>query len=265
MHRRRIFLTLGLLAAGWPVCGEAATEEAFTCRRGQEERRVELQSADAAERVPCQVLYWRDAARPGNGQAMWQADHDFGFCIERTRDLVQRLEEGGWSCEKTAPPSSAAQSTTAVAPRAVAPPPAADRAKLDQALARDLKRLAELSASPGGRFEVQSARLGDLNRDGVDDAAVLMTYRTEKPETAQFLVAYRFDGETFRPAARIYLGRPGADVRASDIAGIADGTIMVLLQVRQPGDPECCPSGSRRDGYVLKDGHLVELGAGAGT
>ncbi len=297
MHRPMTFLVLGLLAAAWPVGSRAATEEAFTCRHGQEERRVELQSADAASRVPCQVVYWRDARQAANGEAIWTADHDFGFCIERTRDLVQRLEEGGWSCAKIAPPTSAAQSTptpapaparvpvpapapatsttqsspasapaSAPPPRETAPPPAdADRTNLDEALARDLKRLDELTASPGARFQVQSAALGDLDRDGINDAAVLMIYRTEATETAQFLVAYRFDGSTFRPAARTYLGGPGGDARASDIERIADGRIVVLFQVRQPGDPECCPSGSRRESYVLKDGNLIELASGAAS
>jgi hypothetical protein len=291
MHRPMMFVALGLLAAAWPVGSRAATEEAFTCRHGQEERRVELQSADATSRVPCQVVYWRDARKSANGQAIWTADHDFGFCIERTRDLVQRLEEGGWSCAKIAPPTSAAQSTPTTAPvpspapptsaarstpapapapapapyEAPPPPPPADRATLDEALARDLKRLAELNASPGARFDVQSAVLGDLDRDGIDDAAVLMIYRTEAPESAQFLVAYRFDGSTFRPAARTYLGGPGGDVRASGIERIADGRIVVLFQVRQPADPECCPSGSRRESYVLKDGNLIELASGAAS
>ncbi len=255
-----------------------------------------MQSADATSHVPCRVVYWRDARQSVKGQALWTADHDFGFCIERTRDLVQRLEQGGWSCTKIAPPTSAAQSApapapapgriplpipapatsttqsspasapaSAPAPRETAPPPVADRATLDQALARDLKRLAELGASPGTRFDVQSAVLGDLDRDGVDDAAVLMIYRTEAPESAQFLVAYRFDGSTFRPATRTYLPVAGGDVRASDIERIADGRIVVLFQVRQPGDPECCPSGSRRESYVLKDGNLIELASGAAS
>ena len=297
MHRPMMFLAIGLLAVAWPVGSQAETEEAFTCRHGQVERRVELQSADATSHVPCRVVYWRDARQSAKGQALWTADHDFGFCIERTRDLVQRLEEGGWSCTKTASPTSAAQSTpapapapgrvplptpapatstthsspasapaSAPAPRETAPSPAdADRTNLDEALARDLKRLDELTASPGARFQVQSAELGDLDRDGINDAAVLMIYRTEAPESAQFLVAYRFDGSTFRPAARTYLPVAGGDVRASDIERIADGRIVVLFQVRQPGDPECCPSGSRRESYVLKDGNLIELASGAAS
>jgi hypothetical protein len=295
MHRPMMFLTFGLLAAAWPVGSRAATEEAFTCRHGQVERRVELQSTDATSHVPCQVVYWRDARQSANGQTLWTADHDFGFCIERTRDLVQRLEEGGWSCAKIAPPTSAAQSTPAPAPapvlvptpapptstaqstsarapasvpapRETAPPlAAADRTNLDEALARDLKRLDELSASPGARFEVQSTALGDLDRDGINDAAVLMIYRTEAAEGAQFLVAYRFDGNTFRPAARTYLGAPSGDAHASDIERIAEGRVVVLFRVRQPGDPECCPSGSQRESYVLKDGNLIGLASGAAS
>jgi len=232
------------------------------CRHGARERRVELQHADGADRLPCEVVYWRDLSRGGDGQPVWEAQNDFGFCIERTRDLVQRLEEGGWSCRKAAPGERSVPTIPALAPSGQEAMPEAERRRLDQALARDLQRLAELSSAKA-RFEVAGARLGDLDQDGDADAAVLLDYLSDGPASAQFLMAYQYDGETFRPAAKAYLGRLGAEARVSGIERIDEGVIEVVLQVRQQGDQECCPSGRHRQAYVLQDGNLVELRPGS--
>jgi hypothetical protein len=111
--------------------------------------------------------------------------------------------------------------------------------------------------SSGGHFEIESAELGDLDRDGRADAAVLLNYQAGQTGSAQFLMAYRFDGDRFYPAAKTYVGGADTDVLASGIERIADGAIEVLLEVRQQGDLECCPSGRRREAYVLQDGNLV--------
>ncbi len=260
MYRRTILGVLGLLAVTAAFAAQATTtDETYSCRNGQRERRVELQHADAPDRLPCQVLYWRDGATPpDDGKSMWQADHDFGFCIERTRDLVQRLQEGGWKCQKGDAASAEVQAIPAIAPSRL-PVGSADRTKLGEALARDMQRLAQLTQSPGARFEIEGTELGDLDQDGKPDAAVLLDYQSDQPGTAQFLVAYRFDGKTFVPAAKTYVGGAGTDVLASGIEKIENGTIQLLLEVRQPGDLECCPSGRRSESYVLRNGALVPL------
>ncbi len=260
MYRRTILGALGLVAATTAFAAEAtSTDEAYSCRNGQRERRVELQHADAPDRLPCQVIYWRDGASPpDDGRSMWQADHDFGFCIERTRDLVQRLQEGGWKCQKTDGTPAEIQAIPALAPSRL-PVEGGDRAKFGEALARDMQRLAQLTATPGARFEIEATELGDLDQDGKIDAAVLLDYQSDQPGTAQFLVAYRFDGKTFVPAAKTYVGGVGTDVLASGIERIENGTIHLLLEVRQQGDLECCPSGRRTQSYVLQNGALVPL------
>ena len=262
MRRRRTLLALGVVAVVMPHGARAEVDEAFMCRNQERERRVELQYGAGPDRLPCEVVYWRDFTRPGDGRTIWEAQSDYGFCIERTRDLVQRLQEGGWSCRKVRPGEGEVATLPAAATRGVAAASRVWRSKLDQALARDLQRLAELSSASQARVEAAGAELGDLDSDGDDDAAVLLNYLSERP-AAQFLMAYRFDGESFHPTAKTYLGGLGAATQVSAIEAIDEGAIQLLLQVRQEGDQECCPSGRHRRAYVLEDGDLVELTPGS--
>jgi hypothetical protein len=253
-YRRVILRLLGLLALVAPTIARGATDEAYMCRNGDRERRVELQHA-AQNRLPCQVVYWRDAKQSGDSQALWEAEHDYGYCIEQTRGLLQTLEDSGWKCQKAGPVQAEMQTIPALAPSQLPTASDADRAKLGEALARDLQRLARLT--PDGHFEIEGAELGDLDRDGKADAAVLLNYQSEKRGGAQFLMAYRSLGDSFYPAAKAYVGGLDTGAVASGIERIQDGAIELLLEVRQPGDLECCPSGRRRESYVLQDGNLV--------
>lgn len=271
MKRRTILWTVGLLI-GWGQAAmpaqalAAAVEEAFSCQNRERERRVELRHAGRSSRLPCQVVYWRDASRSDGGRPLWEAENDYGFCIEQTRALLQRLENGGWSCRKLRLDGPEVETILAIAPRGdevevvppsepkPGPPVVSERGKLDEALARDLSRLAELASTPGARFEIAAAELGDLDRDGDTDAAVLLTYLSEQGRPAQFLMAYRFDGDTFRPAAKTYLGSPDSGNAASAIERIDDGTIELLFELHEEGGS----FGRQRQTYVLQDGSLVE-------
>jgi hypothetical protein len=265
MDRRTILGGLGILLGAAPgPAWSAAIEEAFACNNQQRERRIELRHAERPDRLPCQVVYWRDATRADNGQPIWEAENDFGFCIEQTRVLLQRLQDGGWSCRKLPLDDAGVATIPALAPRGAevlpAPkptPPRAttvvDRNRLDEALERDLSRLAELASASGARFELAAAELGDLDRDGDEDAAVLLTYRTEQHPPAQFLMVYRFDGETFRPAAKTYVGSLGSGPTASAIERIDGGVIELWFEVGERG----ADLTRQRQSYLLEDGALV--------
>lgn len=269
MKRRTILWAVGLLIGSGQAAmpGQAlaaAVEEAFACQNQQRERRVELRHAGRSSRLPCQVVYWRDAARTDGGRPLWEAENDYGFCIEQTRALLQRLEDGGWSCRKLSLDRPQVETIPAIAPHGEevlpaptaepSPPVVSERGKLDEALARDLSRLAELASSPGARFEIAAAELGDLDRDGDSDAAVLLTYLSGQRPPVQFLMAYRFDGDTFHPAAKIYLGSLEAGNVASAIERIDDGTIELWFELQQAGGG----FGRQRQTYVLQDGTLIE-------
>jgi hypothetical protein len=266
-----VLAALSLVAAS--AVTAAASSEEFACRRGDLVRRVEVQFADGPDRLPCEVVYWRDSEAPGQPKQLWSADNQLAFCTAKARELLGRLQSAGWSCDGASMLAEDAAEMGAGGPsepflpgpaEAAAPAPRGatgsgklqpDQAALQAALDRDISRLDELAGSGG--FEPGMARLGDLNGDGREDAAVLLIHRREDGATTRHLLAYLFDGGTFRPVARINLDAYYQNFTEVAIREIADGAVELLLHMRQAGDPECCPTGRRFATFALQDGQLV--------
>ena len=112
-------------------------------------------------------------------------------------------------------------------------------------------------AGAGGEFAVEDSRLGDLDRDGIEDAVVLMKYEGTDAPGARYLVAYKFDGKTFRPAARAHID--GNDIDGAAITRIENGSIQILLLLHASGAADASSSGIRRVQFALRDGSLIEL------
>ena len=264
-----VLATLGCLAVSL-VAARAMAEE-FQCQRGDLVRRIEVQFADDADRLPCEVLYWRDDEAPGQPQALWNAEHQLGYCTNKAREMAERLEDAGWSCDAT--PTGATAAAERSAPRRGSPddstsnqgaPPAnpsaqPDQATLRAALARDIQRLEELTADPSGSFATQAATLGDLNRDGLADAAVLLTHSTENAAPSHYLLAYLFTGDTFQPVARINLDAYYKNFTEVGIRDVGGGAVEIVMQVLRADDPRCCPSGRRQATFGLRDREFVLL------
>jgi hypothetical protein len=276
-----IRVLLIVLAVGGPSAHAlAAVAEQYDCRRDDILRRIEVQVSDRPSQLPCEVVY----AKGGSSSVLWEADNELDFCMERARELAGRLEESGWACTmqgagtkheaprrddpapEEAAPNEAAPADTApealpsgfareVEPSAGRP----ERAVLDDALERDLDRLSKLT--PSGEFRVEAVSLGDIDRNGLEDAAVLMTYGRDGSNRDRYLVAYLFDGETFKATAQAPIGQNVSDLESAELRGVERGGIDVLLSFREPHDPECCPSGRRKLNFVLREGALVEQSA----
>ena len=68
----RPFQVLTALSAVTVAIGAAeGVAEEFQCRRGDLVRRIEVQFADRADRLPCEVVYWKDVEAPGQPQPLW--------------------------------------------------------------------------------------------------------------------------------------------------------------------------------------------------
>jgi hypothetical protein len=277
MPSRRPALVLAMLSlVAVSILAARAHSEEFYCRRGDQLRRIAVQFTDDADRLPCQVVYWRDTASQERPQVPWNADHERAFCINKAREMVDSLQSAGWTCDGDAPTSEDAADLDAGAPSEqfshepaagpLAPSPGEDGANgsgepdqvtLQAALTRDIRRLEELGGAAPGRFKPEMATLGDLDGDGVADGAALLTHRDENGGASHHLLAYLFDGRTFQPVARVNLQAYYQNFTNVAIEDIAEGGIEVLLHTPRVGDPACCPSGRRRATFELRDGHLV--------
>lgn len=125
-----ILATLSLLAGS--SLAERAQSEEYHCRRGDLVRRIEVRFADDADRLPCQVVYWRDNESPGRPQVPWKADHQLDFCLGKARQMADGLQGEGWTCdtepalsEDAAELDAAAAGGEPAAPEPAAPEPAA--------------------------------------------------------------------------------------------------------------------------------------------
>ena len=118
-------------------------------------------------------------------------------------------------------PPAPAQAAASVPGAPIVPPFAHSAAPLlDQVLRETLHSAEQLY---GGEFQVDHAAFGDLNGDGVQDAAVLITYQAEPNDYVQYLVAYLFKGETFQSVATKNVGGRFLDAVRAALRGIADG------------------------------------------
>ena len=268
-----ILAALSLLAAG-AAAGPASSEE-YHCRRDDLVRRIEVQFANDADRLPCQVVYWNDMARPDDKRVPWRAENQIEFCTRKAREMAERLRGSGWTCDIESPPAEdaaaldvatpptesaiepAASEEQGAAPESEISEPQPGNALLQEALARDIRRLDELTGAASWQFEPDAATLGDLDGDGVADGAVLLSHRDQDGGVTHHLLAYLFDGTTFRPVARVNLEAYYQNFKDVMVEDIGDGGIEVLLHTSRAGDPACCPSGRRRATFELRDGKLV--------
>lgn len=132
---------------------------------------------------------------------------------------------------------------------------ASDEAVVDNAIA--------ITASSESGEEYKDARkiaAGDLNGDGMSDAAALFTVEVGTSNTStQFLSAFlrRPDG-TLQFAGTAPVGGTGGD--AINGVAIESGSIKLKTLTRGPDDPDCCPSVEGAVEYLLHNGKLKRVG-----
>ncbi len=79
------------------VCTPAlAIANPTQCTNGNLHRTVEVVYSDPGQPVPCEVLYNKPNA--GTQESLWQANNEAGYCEDRAREFVGKLEGMGWTC-----------------------------------------------------------------------------------------------------------------------------------------------------------------------
>jgi hypothetical protein len=127
------------------------------------------------------------------------------------------------------------------------------------------QNLVRLNDGVDGKFAAEIAEYGDLDGDGLDDGLVFFTYESQRLGQARFVAAYLFDGESYALAATKPLAGSDDNVHSAEIESIEDGVISLRLNVLEPGDASCCPSGLRRQNLMLRGGQLIEARSAAGV
>ena len=108
-----VLATLSLVAVS--MLPAPAQSETLQCRRGDLMRRIEVQFADDADRLPCRVVYWRNPESGEPPRVPWNAEHQREFCIDKAREMADSLRSAGWTCDKP-PPAEEAADIDAAAP-----------------------------------------------------------------------------------------------------------------------------------------------------
>jgi hypothetical protein len=119
---------------------------------------------------------------------------------------------------------------------------------------------AEEEIAPGSASKlvvtlVEPTAYGDLDGDGVDDAAVLLA--SDSGGSGAFIDLHAVLNENGEPvdAASTFLGDR---VQVNSLV-IEDGLILIEMVTQGPNDPMCCPTQQEMRTYQLVGGELVEI------
>jgi hypothetical protein len=96
---------------------------------------------------------------------------------------------------------------------------------------------------------------GDLNGDGVDDAAVILASNTGGSGVFYHLAAVINRNGTPQHVASVLLG----DRVKIEAMSIRSGTITLDMVVQGPQDPMCCPTQKTRQSYRLEGDKLTPV------
>lgn len=177
----------------------------------------------------------------------------------------------------TAPTPTAAPKATAVVVAPTATAPAATAKPVAKALTVDDLKNADYQLPDIGQFKLDNGSFskeaapgsaskltvtflaqnafGDLNGDGVDDAAVILAYSGGGSGTFIYLVAVaNQNGQPKQLAAESL----GDRVKIESVA-VKSGQAVVDLVAHGPSDPLCCPTQKQTRTYKVQGDNLVKV------
>ena len=131
-----------------------------------------------------------------------------------------------------------------------------DAARIDQFIARQAEK--ENGSEPDG---IRKVVTGDLNHDGVADAAVLFTIEGQNGSNnyIQYLAVFLRRNGRLVYAARAPVG--GKNHRSIELDSIKDNVIFLETTAYAKRDPSCCPTIKGRTKYALVHNKLTEMRA----
>jgi len=296
-----IWLIASLLASAWltSTSAQAQTREDYRCVNGDDARLIEIRFEDDQGSLPCRVIYRPETETDTVGIVSWRGLPDLASCQNRASEVVDRLTGEGWTCaadqildaaiggeveplkpqasevlvEEQEEPETDEALVSSIDSKQIAevdiPARLVDNPALPNPPAELLtivkSDLAVLDTTLDGQLEATVAGYGDLDDDDLDDIVVLYTYISPQPAHRQFLAAYMFDGENYQMRATKSVGGNINGTTSAKVEAIDRGVIHLSLQVFQPGDASCCPTGTDQMTIKLHDLDLVEIETGTLT
>lgn len=103
------------------------------------------------------------------------------------------------------------------------------------------------------KVALEKIAFGDMDHDGLTDAAVILAWQSGGSGTFKYLMAMRNTGSGPRQQDGILLG----DRVQISAFSIAAGEVRLETLTSGPRDPACCPSQQMKRIYILHDGKWV--------
>lgn len=100
------------------------------------------------------------------------------------------------------------------------------------------------------KVDLEKVAIGDLDDDGIADAAVILAVQSGGSGTFRHLVAMRNTGHASHQQASLLLGDHVQTRRFT----IADGQVRLEMLQPHPANPVCCPTQQVNQTYDLQDG-----------
>jgi len=104
------------------------------------------------------------------------------------------------------------------------------------------------------KVTLEKVAFGDLDYDGLNDAAVILTWHSGGSGTFKYLMAMRNTGHAPWQQDSVLLG-DRVQIRALSIAA---GQVNIETLTTGPRDPACCPTQQVKQAYILRDGKWTQ-------
>ena len=96
---KKIQLTLQLFAAAILMASANVYADSWNCSHDDLVREVVIEYPEGGT-LPCDVVYKKQTEGFGD-QTLWSATNEEGYCEQKAKDFVAKLESWGWVCMET--------------------------------------------------------------------------------------------------------------------------------------------------------------------
>lgn len=90
----RVYQWIAFLVMNACVTCFVHADQTYTCTDGEKERVIAVVYDNQANKLPCEVQYYKDAG----AMKVWRSTSVAGYCEEKAQTLVKQQLDFGWHC-----------------------------------------------------------------------------------------------------------------------------------------------------------------------